>query len=412
VTDEHRTVRVLASVLLRIVAAAALLIAIAYLLVLRNMYYKPSMHERSSVGSNWINQGFSVAVVWPPHTDLSLVEGVTLAHEELDAGKTALAGKINLRFYTEASDRGALARDIVKNRDVVAVIGHELSGNTIPASLTYEQHGVLYLSPKETDLRLTSHKFSYVFRLTPDDGVITRALAQFAIEQDWKKVGVLYGRIDHGESASGQFLSTARRLDLEVPFFQSYLEERNWVGQDFRPMVAALRNHEFDAVFLADQLPWAAKLLVDMARMGLNQPVLATDKLDSLQLWQIAQVGSNNVYVASAVDPTSTVPAYRSFRERFRARFGKEPGYGASQGYESFTLFANACLLSQSADPIVVATTLRTATWTGLFGPFSFGPDGDVLGRSISIKRMQNGTFETVTSMKIAEMRQEQKEQQ
>jgi hypothetical protein len=66
-------------------------------------------------------------------------------------------------------------------------------------------------------------------------------------------------------------------------------------------------------------------------------------------------------------------------------------------------IFVNACLLSNSADPLVVATTLRTNKWNGLFGEVSFTPAGDVVGRVVSIKHMQNGTFHTVAVEKDAE---------
>src|SRR4051812_41857030 len=75
-------------------------------LLVRRVYYVPDERERAKVGSNWKTNGFSVAIVWPPHTDKSLVEGVTLAAEEVNAGRTPLANKIRLRFYTEVSDSG------------------------------------------------------------------------------------------------------------------------------------------------------------------------------------------------------------------------------------------------------------------------------------------------------------------
>jgi len=466
--------RFLSHTIVRVILAAILLVVVAWGLVFRRMYYKPAEHERSGVGEAWLTNGFAVAVVWPPHTDLSLVEGVKLAVEEINANPTTttvgetsagsltiavastkdfvipggllvdgarvscqsvtasgfagcvgtpampagrtvrastseLAGKIRMRYFVEPpgdTGRGIRAFDVVKNTDVVAVIGHEGQGSAIPASITYENHGLLFLSPKATDMRLTSHGFNYVFRLTPGDSVITAALADFAKERGWNRIGILYGRNDHGESASGLFLEKAKGDGLTIPFFKSYLEEPDWMSQDFRPVVADIGKKSFDAIMIADQLPWAAKVLVDMGRMGLTQPILATDKLDSEQIWQVAQAASNNVYVASAVDPTSTVPAYAAFRERFRRRYKDangnpvNPGYGASQGYETMMTFVNAVLLSRSADPIVVATTLRTVKWSGLFGDFTFEPNGDIDGRTISIKRMQNGTFRTVGAMK------------
>jgi branched-chain amino acid transport system substrate-binding protein len=391
----------------RIFVTAILIVVVTYVVVIRNMYYHATATQRSSVGNSWLQRGFTVAIVWPPHTDLSLVEGVTLAREELDKSASPLAGKIHLKFFTETEREGGaeLAREVVSQPDVLAVIGHELIGEAIPSSVVYEEHGVLFLSPKNTDIRLTRHGFNYVFRMTADDAAMTHAMAAFALEQGWKRVGVVYGRTDHGEAASGQFVARAKAANLQIAFFRSFLHESDWVNQDFRPLVGELRREDFDAVMLADQLPWAAKLLVDMARMGLNQPIIATDKLDSLQVWTIAQIAANNLYVASSVNPDSKEPAYLSFRERFRKRFGADPGYGASQGFEAMKLYIDAVTLSQSADPVVVATTLRSVTmakpWQGLFGTFSFAANGDVQNRAISIKKMDKGRFTTVESMML-----------
>lgn len=369
-----------------------------YVFVFRSQYYQSPATIRSAGGNEWLEQGFTVAVVWPPHSSVSLIEGIQLAFEEIPAD-SVLSGKMKLQVFTETEDNGALARQIADVPDVLAVIGHEFDSTTIPASITYEDNGMLFLAPKSTDIRLTGHQFKYVFRLTPEDRAMTSALADFAVTRGWKRVGTLYGRADHGESAQKQFLTASGRSGLEIPFMRSFFHERFWQRQDFREMIGTFREAQFDAIMLADQLPWAAKLLMDMDLMGVSQPVIATDKLDSMQVWQYASTAANNLYVASTVDPASTEPAYVAFRERFRKRFGVPPGYGATQGYESMMLLINAITKSGSADPIVVSTTLRTNPWMGLFGEFSFDADGDVVGRSISIKRQQDGKFTTVMTV-------------
>ncbi len=60
-------------------------------------------------------------------------------------------------------------------------------------------------------------------------------------------------------------------------------------------------------------------------------------------------------------------------------RYNAEPNYAAAQGYEAFMLAAHASVASRTAAPLVLATTIRLApSWTGLFGSFSFGRDGDM----------------------------------
>jgi ABC-type branched-subunit amino acid transport system substrate-binding protein len=213
-------------------------------------------------------------------------------------------------------------------------------------------------------------------------------MVRFAAAKEWKRVGIFYGRHEHGTAVSALLLTKAAAAGLTVPFVFSYLPASDWQEQDFRPVIAEMLKKSFDAILLADELPWAAKVLIDMASMRVARPVLATDKLDSAQVWELAHDAGNNLYVASGVDPSSTSEAYVAFKERFRKRFGADPGYGASQGYEAFTLLVNACLLSKSAEPIIVSTTIRTGRWRGLFGEFAFLPNGEIVGRDVSIKAM------------------------
>jgi branched-chain amino acid transport system substrate-binding protein len=371
-----------------------------YVFVFRTQYYQSNAVLRSAGANAWLERGFTVAIVWPPHSSVSLVEGVQLAFDEIQPS-SPLYGKMQLKFFTETDDGGALARQIAGVPDILAVIGHEFDGPTIPASITYEDHGMLFIAPKSTDKRLTQHEFRYTFRLTPEDEDMTKALANFAVSKGWTRVGTLYGRVDHGESATRQFLTATGNVGIAIPFMRSFFHEPRWQAQDFRPMIGTIRSQQFDALMLADQLPWAAKLLMDMVTMGVSQPVIATDKLDSMQVWQLAGKAANNLYVASSVDPESTEPRYRAFRERFKAKFGVEPGYGSSQGYEAMSLLIAAIEKSGSADPVVIATTMRTNPWAGLFGQVTFSESGDVVGRTISVKRMFEGAFTTVSSVKI-----------
>ncbi len=372
--------------------------ALLYIFVFRTQYYQSPATVRSSGENEWLEQGFTVAVVWPDRSSVSLTEGVQLAFDEIPAD-SPLAGKMKLRIFNEMEDNGALAREIAQIPDILTVIGHEYDSAIIPASITYEDNGMLFIAPKSTDIRLTGHEFRYVFRLTPEDRAMATALAGFAVSRGWQRVGTLYGRTDHGESAMKQFLTSTGRAGLAVPFMRSFFHGLVWQRQDFREMIGTFREQQFHAVMLAAQLPWAAKLLMDMDLMGVTQPVIATDKLDSMQVWQMAGTSANSLYVASAVDPESTSPAYLAFRERFRKRYGVPPGYGSSQGYEAMKLLIDAITKSGSADPIVVSTTLRANPWQGLFGQFSFDARGDVVGRSISIKRQQDGKFTTVMTV-------------
>ncbi len=394
--------RSFAVLMLRILVAIVVIGGLTYWLVIRDMYYKPAAALRA--GSAWPPASVQIVVPWPQDGRVSLIEGVTLGLEELNAGNSPLANRVRIDFVNEsigAPDTGAIARRVANDTDVMAVIGHESSEHAIQSAVTYEEHGILYLSPKATLSRLTEHGFQYTFRLVPDDEAFAQALAKFAASQNWKRIGVLYGRFEQGEAMARWFPNYASQQGVVPVYFRSYLPAADYRSHDFRQMLSTMRTETTDAILLSDQLPWAAKVLADMQAMGFTQPVLAGDKLDSSDAWRLAGTAANNLYVASAVDPESTSPDYLGFRQRFFARFKSYPGYGSSQGYEAFRLFVAAAEKSQSVDPIVVATTLKTHEWDGLFGKFTFTDDGAYSGRTVIIKRMQDGVFKTVGAHEV-----------
>lgn len=394
--------RALALTLLRILIAVGVCLFGVYWLLIRDMYYTPAEALRS--GSDWPPASVHMVVPWPQDGRISLIEGVTLALEELNAGNSPLAGRVRVEFIDDPvveRDHGALAREIAADDSVMVVIGHERSETAIASAVSYESSGILYLSPKATLSRLTEHGFKNVFRLVPDDPEFSLALAHFAQKQGWKRLGIFYGRFEQGEALASWFPLYAIRDGLTPVYFRSYLPARDYRRQDFRGLLATMRTEPTDAILLADQLPWAAKVLVDMQAMGFTQPILAGDKLDSSDSWRLAGTAANNLYLASAVDPDSTDPEFLAFRRRFFDRFKSNPGYGSSQGYEAFNTFVKAAEHSQSVDPVVLATTLKTNEWRGLFGPYTFSNDGAIRGRKVIIKRMRDGVFTTVGTEEV-----------
>lgn len=388
----------------RWIPALILLGAIAAVAVPVSLTSAPGYAERAETGEAWRKNGLTVAVVWPKNETPDFVEGVTLAWEQVDKGTGPLAGKIRLRRFIEptTADEGGIAEQVAADGNVMVVLGHAIPDHIVPASLVYERHAIVFLTTQATDPRSTSHQFQYVFRLTPDDVQIADALVRFASSVGIKRVGVIYARTDHGESASRQFAAKVASQGLSLAFFRSYHAKRGeWWKQDFRPLVAEIRREQFDAVLVADELPLAAKLVRDLGEMGVTQPVLATDKLDSPQLAQIAGAAANKVYVASPFDAESETAEFAAFHRDFEARYKIAPSYAAAQGYEAFMLATNAGLASRTAAPLVLATTIRlTPVWHGLFGDVSFRQQGDVLGRQIAIKRMVDGQFHSVYSWK------------
>ena len=389
--------------LIEVVSCTVLVLVVAGLFLHWSILSETSpsylQEQRSRTGDAGWESGFEVAVVGADAGDRGFDEGVRLAWEETNRSKSPLAGKVRLVYFADPTDAvdESPAEEVAARSEVVAVLGHEGSENAVRDSITYETHGILFLATRSTLPVLTTHDFRYSFRLNPDDRGIAEALVEFLKGQGLKRIGVVSARTSHGQSLAQRFVAIGDERGLDIAFSRSYLpRQSNWKRSDFRPLAAEILREPFDALLIADEVPRAAKLVFDLVRMGVKQPIVGSDKMDSNQLWELAGEAANRVYVASTYDPSSESLEFLSFRRRFRERYGVEPSYDSTQGYEAFELLAQAIERSHTANPVVVATTLRTSTWKGLFGEFSFNLNGDALGRKILIKRMQNGVWEKV----------------
>ena len=390
--------------------------------------------NRSAPGRQWRN-GVRVAVVWPqrlegaskfnPSTSRlpwlanrlprgpiaqafirlrevplpSYPEGLRVAlnilrEKEILQNLTPLADRIELVRYYEpsfplAEDAASLADQVIQDKSVVAVVGHYSSPSAIEASIVYEKHRVLFITPTATVPELTKRGFYYTFRLTPDDGDLALTIAMFAKQRGYAKVGVLYPRTQQGESLKKRLTAKARITGLEVVFTTSYFgDPSEWNDMDdYRPLAAKIRRSGVEAILVADELPRAAKLIMDLRSMQVMQPILGSDYMDSPSLIELAGVAAQNVYVTSAVDPNTNTAAYIAFKERYLKMFGILPSYAASQGFETMQLLYTAIRLANSAEPLALANRFRTVdSWPSMFDPFRFSEEGTIECRSISVK--------------------------
>ena len=177
--------------LLRILIAVVVCAGGGYWLLIKDMYYTPAAELRA--GREWPPSSVHVVVPWPRDGRISLIEGVTLALEELNASASPLAGRLNVEFIDEPivdRDPGRVSRRSAADGTVMVVIGHEQSEAAIASAVTYEGKGILYLSPKASLSRLTEHGFQYTFRLVPADPDFAEALANFSARQGWNRIGV------------------------------------------------------------------------------------------------------------------------------------------------------------------------------------------------------------------------------
>ncbi len=339
-----------------------------------------------------------LAVAWEITDDnKTFLDGVRLAVDQINAGGGILGRPLRCRVFN--GEAHAIAREIIADTRFMAVIGHETSAVAVPVSLTYQQGGILFIAPFATHPDLTAHRFSLTLRSVPNDADMVRTLAETIAAKGLTNAVVVNVRDRYGSSLAMLFDGLAYDHGIQISYVESYSPNQI----DFRRLAYQIKQHPFDCVVVADYLPKAAHVILQMREQHIKVPFFGADGLDSPQLFDIAGKAAENTYVASSyqVPPGATheerlTNATSALERRMLEAFGKDrlPDSYAASGYEAVMLYYQAVETAKIAIPIVVASTLKyEGPWQGLSGMITFDEYGNVHDRPVTMKVVRNGRF-------------------
>ena len=334
----------------------------------------------------------NIAVIWDEKaTDSLLVKGVTLAADEINRQGGLSGRKLALKVYHARNDahEQLLAKKVAKDTTFAAVIGHRFSSNSIPASVTYEYHGLLFVSPSSTNINLTNHGFEYTFRTIASDRNISREIAALMKSLGHRRVAIIDDRGVYGKGIADGVMESLADLGLQTVVRRHFTPRT-----DFKQLSAELLRHDFDAIFLGGVMPQTADFIRVARQMGIQQRVYGGDGLDSAELARIAGKAANGTVVPTSFNPEIDHPLTKAFASSFKKRYGKAPDTFAAAGYDSLKIIFESMQRSKSAEPSVVASHMRfLKDWQGVTGSYTYDLQGDLVGKSSYFKFLDQSQF-------------------
>lgn len=349
--------------------------------------YDYAIQKRTEIASKKYRD-IHVAVVWDKN-DKSFMDGISLALKEINeqgimikSNNTSKA-QIVLHEYDDSTPQSAQqsSLDIANDHRIVAVIGHSTSASAIPASITYEYNGVLFISIVATAPILTDHGFKYTFSTIPTDNSFADKVIEYALQRKWYKLLVLHARNHYGRNMYNRFASQIRP-PLEMVYSKSFFDEET----DYRAIIFELMKKDFDAVLLGAMDENAAQMIKQLREMGMDKPILGGDGLDNKKIWGWSEHNANNMYASSIFVHDA------DFVKKFNLIEDQYTGYVVSQAYEALHILADAIQKTGSSDPILVASTLLYSYKQGYKG-YAFDTKGLITNKELYIKEMKDGNF-------------------
>ncbi len=367
--------------------------------------YEDSKQKRAELADK--TEDILIGVAWPKEDD-NFMKGVRLAIKEVNRKGVINRNRIKIIVDTEEQEAyGLLVREAQKisikvansfasNPEIVSVIGHRKSIFAIPASVVYQNHGMLFIAPTSTNLNLTIHNFSYIFRLLPSNEEMAKALANYCNEADYKRLVVLHDRSPYATELADSFVFNAvEKHNSDIIVRRSFFSNK----KDFTDLIVEIKKirqkHEFDAIFISTNSSIATKLYEQSRDMNILVPFIGSESLDTdmfwntVREWEIDSTEKKSVALTVFDDKTAN-PVVRKFIREYKKKYKIPPDRLSALGYDIIKLLTHGIKRARSKVPMKIAEALRYMPFCeGITGKHEFKHNGDIKSKQLHVKFVQ-----------------------
>jgi branched-chain amino acid transport system substrate-binding protein len=323
--------------------------------------------------------------------------GARMAIEALNARNPVIAGK-KVRFELVPEDDAgdpkqatAVAYRLVDSK-VNAVVGHQTSGTTIPASKIYYSAGIPQISHSSTSPKYTQQGFNTTFRVVSNDEQLGRALGRYAVkEMGVKRVAVVDDRTAYGQGLATEFVKGLRQAGGATVVAKEFTNDK---ATDFSAILTKIKAARPDVVFFGGMNAVAGPMLKQMKQLGLNAKMMGGDGICSDEIHKLSggAMADGQVVCAEAGGvEASGKPAMDKFRADYRKRFGIDVQINAPYAYDAVMTLADAMTKAGSTTPSKYLPQLARTQYKGITGLVAFDKRGDIKDGTLTLYTFKSG---------------------
>src|SRR6185312_6841973 len=172
--------------------------------------------------------------------------GTQLAVEKLKGNLEKMGFKVELVPFDDQAkpDVGvANAKNIIADKDIMAVIGHLNSGVAIPSSEVYKEVNVVMVSPANTNPVVTDRGYPNINRVCGRDDVQGVVGSEFAHGQKIKSAYIVHDKTQYGQSIAEFFKADSEKKGIKVLGFEGTEEKSN-----FDPIITPIKAKNPDVI--------------------------------------------------------------------------------------------------------------------------------------------------------------------
>jgi branched-chain amino acid transport system substrate-binding protein len=284
----------------------------------------------------------------------------------------------------------AVAKKLISQNNVLAILGPNASGNAIPAARICEDAKVIMITPWSTNPK-TTENMKYVFRACFVDDFQGQVMAKFARDNlKANTAAVLYDvASEYNKGIAEIFKKEFEAMGGKVVAFESYTKD----DKDFSSQLTKIKAANPDVLFLPNYYNEVPLQVQQARRLGLTCAIIGSDSWGSDELLKLGGKDLEGCFFSTHYAPDIATPEAQKFIKEYEAKYGKKPDDVAALTYDSLNLLLTAISKAGSLDRQKVRDALANITeFEGVTGKMKFKGTGDPI-KSAVIIQIKDGKF-------------------
>lgn len=304
---------------------------------------------------------------------LNIVRGAKLALSDYNAKSPKCKVTLTDNDTQGAPDKATpIASQLVNDSKVIAVLGPTFSGETNATGATFNEAGLVTVSPSATNAALSSNGWKTFHRILGNDSLQGPAVARYiknTIKPD--KVFSIDDATDYGKP-----LTATVNQDLG-----SLVVGKDQVQQkqtDFGPTVTKVKASGADAVWYGGYYAEAGLLVKQLRAAGWKGTFVSGDGSKDPGFVSAAGKSAAN----GAVLTCPCAPASAEFEKRYQESSGEISGTYSTEGYDAMNILLKGMDAGKVTRPDMLSW-VNGYEGEGVTGPIAFEPNGERKGGKV-----------------------------
>ena len=324
---------------------------------------------------------------------ISQNNGVQMAAEEINAAGGVLGKKIELIVEDNQTKQGettTIARKLISQDHVVAVIGEVASSKSLEAAPICQASKVPQIATAATNPRVTQTG-DYIFRVCFTDDFQAVVIARFVLEKlKLNKVAFMTDvKQDYSVGLSNIAKDYLTKNGATIVKEQSYSSG----DKDFRAQLTDLKAAAPDVIIITGYYPEAALIAKQARQFGIKATLVGGDGWDGSSLITVGGKAIEGSYFSNHFSVEDTSPLVQTFVQKYKQKYNVTPDAFAALGYDAMKLLADAITRAGAPDPEKIRAAIQdTESFPGVSGKITIGKDRNAQ-KSAVIITIKDGAY-------------------